>query len=95
MAINTLVGFMYRQLAMGGVAPEAVRFFIVCAPVVVIGECAGVYDLRRILILRKRLGLWAPTGVAPNTICKYIGNRFDVGPIFLTPIMGALQKCVA
>ncbi|CAM9652097.1 unnamed protein product, partial [Hapterophycus canaliculatus] len=26
MAINTLVGFMYRQLAMGGVAPEAVRF---------------------------------------------------------------------
>lgn len=38
MAINTLVGFMYRQLAMGGVAPEAVRFFIVCAPVVVIGE---------------------------------------------------------
>lgn len=40
MAINTLVGFMYRELAMGGVEQEAVRFFIVCVPVVVIGELA-------------------------------------------------------
>ncbi|CBJ29008.1 conserved unknown protein [Ectocarpus siliculosus] len=41
MAINTLVGFMYRQLAMGGVEPEAVRFFTVCVPVVVIGAPLG------------------------------------------------------
>ena len=38
MAINTLVGFMYRQLAMGGVESEAMRFFTVCVPVVVIGD---------------------------------------------------------
>ncbi|CAN0541238.1 unnamed protein product, partial [Scytosiphon promiscuus] len=38
MAMNTLAGFMYRQLAMGGVESEAPRFFIVCDPVVVIGE---------------------------------------------------------
>ena len=38
MAINTLVGFMYRQLAMGGVEREAIRFFTVCVPVVVIGD---------------------------------------------------------
>lgn len=38
MAMNTLAGFMYRQLAMGGVESEATRFFIVCVPVVVVGE---------------------------------------------------------
>ncbi|CAM9456774.1 unnamed protein product [Sphacelaria rigidula] len=41
MAINTLVGFMYRQLAMGGVEPDAVRFFTVCVPIVVIGAPLG------------------------------------------------------
>lgn len=41
MAINTLLGFMYRQLVMGGVDSEAIRFFTVCVPVVVIGESLG------------------------------------------------------
>lgn len=41
MAINTLVGFIYRQLAMGGVETEAVRFFTVCVPIVVIGAPLG------------------------------------------------------
>lgn len=38
MALNTLLGFIYRQLVMGGVEPAAVRFFTVCVPVVVVGE---------------------------------------------------------
>lgn len=41
MAMNTLAGFMYRQLAMGGVESEATRFFIVCVPVVVVGAPLG------------------------------------------------------
>jgi len=40
MAINALVGFIYRQLGMSGVDQDAVTFFIVCAPIVVIGETA-------------------------------------------------------
>lgn len=41
MAINTLVGFMYRQFAMDGVEPDAVTFFTVCVPIVVIGAPLG------------------------------------------------------
>ena len=40
MAINTLVGFMYRQFVMGGMGPDVTTLFAVCVPIVVIGEAA-------------------------------------------------------
>ncbi|CAM9225670.1 unnamed protein product [Discosporangium mesarthrocarpum] len=41
MAINTLIGFLYRQYGMGGVEPDAVNFFAVAVPFVVIGAPLG------------------------------------------------------
>ncbi|CAN0447101.1 unnamed protein product [Ascophyllum nodosum] len=41
MAINTLVGYLYRQFALGGVERDAVTFFTVCVPIVVIGAPLG------------------------------------------------------
>ena len=40
MAINTFVGYLYREFAMGGVERDAVTFFTVCVPIVVIGKTA-------------------------------------------------------
>ncbi|CAM9306688.1 unnamed protein product [Choristocarpus tenellus] len=41
MAINTLIGFLYRHYGMGGVEEDAIGFFAVCVPVVVIGAPLG------------------------------------------------------
>jgi len=41
MAINTAIGFAYRQFAMGGVEDEAWGYFAVCVPIVVIGAPLG------------------------------------------------------
>jgi len=41
MAINTCVGFVYRQFYMGGVEEDAWGFFATCIPVVVIGAPLG------------------------------------------------------
>jgi uncharacterized membrane protein YfcA len=41
MAINTVVGFGWRQFYMGGVAPESWEFLAVCVPVVVFGAPFG------------------------------------------------------
>jgi len=41
MAINTCVGFAYREFAMGGVQEDAWGFFAVCVPIVVIGAPLG------------------------------------------------------
>lgn len=41
MAINTMIGFAYRQFCMGGVEEDAWGFFAVCAPIVVIGAPLG------------------------------------------------------
>lgn len=38
MAINTTIGFAYRQFGMGGVESDAWGFFAVCIPIVVIGK---------------------------------------------------------
>jgi len=43
MAINTSIGFAYRQLAMGGVEEDAWGFLLVCAPIVVIGAPLGSF----------------------------------------------------
>ena len=43
MAINTTVGFAYRQFAMGGVEVDAWGFFAVCVPIVVIGAPLGAF----------------------------------------------------
>ena len=40
MAINTFVGYLYREFALGGVERDAVTFFTVCVPIVVIGKTA-------------------------------------------------------
>jgi len=41
MAINTCIGFGWRQFYMGGVAPESWEFLAVCVPVVVFGAPFG------------------------------------------------------
>ncbi|GMH42987.1 hypothetical protein BSKO_10909 [Bryopsis sp. KO-2023] len=41
MAVNTCVGFLYREFAMGGVAEDAWSYFLVCIPIVVIGGPFG------------------------------------------------------
>ncbi|CAN0234610.1 unnamed protein product [Ascophyllum nodosum] len=41
MAINTFVGYLYREFALGGVQRDAVTFFTVCVPIVVIGAPLG------------------------------------------------------
>jgi uncharacterized membrane protein YfcA len=41
MAINTSIGFAYRQFGMGGVEDDAWGFLAVCAPIVVIGAPLG------------------------------------------------------
>jgi len=41
MAINTMIGFGWRQFYMGGVAPESWEFLAVCVPVVVFGAPFG------------------------------------------------------
>eukprot|EP00976_Prorocentrum_cordatum_P080426 1183979-Prorocentrum_minimum.AAC.2 len=41
MAVNTVVGFVWRQFYMGGVAPESWEFLAVCVPVVVFGAPFG------------------------------------------------------
>lgn len=41
MAINTVVGFLYRQFAMGGVEKDAWGFLLVCMPIVCIGAPLG------------------------------------------------------
>ncbi len=41
MAINTLVGFLYRQFGQGGVEHDAWGFFLVCAPIVCFGAPLG------------------------------------------------------
>jgi hypothetical protein len=41
MAVNTVVGFLFRQFHMGGVDPDAFDFFLVCAPIVVVGAPLG------------------------------------------------------
>ena len=43
MAINTSVGFAYRQFGMGGVEEDAWGFFAVCVPIVVIGAPLGAF----------------------------------------------------
>ncbi|CAB9513483.1 Sulfite exporter TauE/SafE [Seminavis robusta] len=43
MAINTTIGFAYRQFGMGGVEEEAWGFFAVCVPIVVIGAPVGAF----------------------------------------------------
>lgn len=43
MAINTTVGFAYREFAMGGVNEDAWGFLLVCAPIVVIGAPIGSF----------------------------------------------------
>jgi len=43
MAINTTVGFAYREFGMGGVADDAWGFLAVCAPIVVIGAPLGAF----------------------------------------------------
>lgn len=43
MAINTTVGFAYRQFAMGGVEDDAWGFFAVCVPIVVFGAPIGAF----------------------------------------------------
>lgn len=41
MAINTVVGVLYREFAQGGVEPDAWGFLLVCAPIVCIGAPLG------------------------------------------------------
>jgi len=41
MAINTSIGFLYRQFGMGGVEQDAWGFWAVCIPIVVIGAPVG------------------------------------------------------
>lgn len=41
MAVNTCVGFLYREFAMDGVAEDAWTYFLVCIPVVVLGGPFG------------------------------------------------------
>lgn len=41
MAVNTVVGFTWRQFYMGGVAPDSWEFLAVCVPVVVFGAPFG------------------------------------------------------
>ena len=41
MAINTVVGFLFRQYGQGGVEPDAVGFLLVCAPIVCFGAPFG------------------------------------------------------
>lgn len=43
MAINTTVGFAYRQFGMGGVEDDAWGFFAVCVPIVVFGAPLGAF----------------------------------------------------
>jgi len=43
MAINTCVGFAYREWGMGGVASEAWPIFFVCVPIVVFGAPIGSF----------------------------------------------------
>jgi len=43
MAGNTLVGWLYRQYGMGGVEPEAIKYLLVCIPIVVIGAPIGSF----------------------------------------------------
>lgn len=43
MAINTFVGFAYRQFVMGGVANDAWGYLAVCTPVVVFGAPIGAF----------------------------------------------------
>lgn len=53
MAVNTVIGFGWRQFYMGGVAPESWEFLAVCVPVVVfgapIGSVLGSYCHRLVL----------------------------------------------
>lgn len=41
MAVNTVIGFVWRQFYMGGVEPESWEFLAVCVPVVVFGAPFG------------------------------------------------------
>jgi len=41
MAINTVVGFLYREYGMGGAEPESYKFLLVCLPIVVLGAPLG------------------------------------------------------
>ncbi|CAM9535173.1 unnamed protein product, partial [Heterosigma akashiwo] len=41
MAGNTVIGFLWRHFAQGGVEPEAWRFLAVCVPIVVLGAPFG------------------------------------------------------
>mmetsp|Transcript_6798 Transcript_6798/g.8768 ORF Transcript_6798/g.8768 Transcript_6798/m.8768 type:complete len:473 (+) Transcript_6798:139-1557(+) len=41
MAINTMVGFLYRQYGQGGIESDAYGFFLVCAPIVCFGAPFG------------------------------------------------------
>jgi uncharacterized membrane protein YfcA len=41
MAINTIVGFIYRTYSQGGVSEEAINLWLCCVPIVVIGAPLG------------------------------------------------------
>mmetsp|Transcript_1641 Transcript_1641/g.6024 ORF Transcript_1641/g.6024 Transcript_1641/m.6024 type:complete len:384 (-) Transcript_1641:89-1240(-) len=43
MGINTVVGFLYREYGMDGIAPDAWKFLLVCMPIVVFGAPLGSY----------------------------------------------------
>lgn len=48
MAGNALVGAAYRELAMGGLAPEAWRGWWACVPIVVVGAPLGALAIRHV-----------------------------------------------
>ena len=45
MAINTVVGFLYREFCQGGVEPSTWGWFLVCIPIVCIGNATSPFYL--------------------------------------------------